>query len=103
MPLGSMRERLLRALDSSNRNDYYPYILAERRNEMNAKTSLAKVLAGLSEKEALAIYNALSQWADNERNTMDEMDEVDAEQESAVSAIEAVVEKCEMEIAKLAE
>jgi hypothetical protein len=98
-----MRKRLRLVLDGRNRKEYYLPTLAARRNEMNAKTSLAKVLAGLSEKEALAIYNALSQWADNERNTMDEMDEVDAEQESAVSAIEAVVEKCEMEIAKLAE
>lgn len=66
---------------------------------MNART-LETVLAALSPEEAKAVYNALAQWADNERNHLDESEGSwsggpSAEEVKAVALVEGVVQKLE--------
>jgi hypothetical protein len=62
--------------------------------------SLSGVLARLSATQALAVYDALAQWADNERNGLEEADEPDAKHEAQVSAVELVVSRLEAELAR---
>lgn len=64
--------------------------------------SLADILKGLTEAEALHVYNALAQWSDNERNGLEETDEPDPKHEAAVTAVEAVVARLEAELVKAA-
>jgi len=65
-------------------------------------TGLPQILGSLTGEEALHVYNALAQWADNERNGLEEMDEPDPKHVAAVQAVEAVVERLESEIVKAA-
>lgn len=55
------------------------------------------VLAALSPAESRAVYNALAQWADNERNGLEEGagDEMTPSAVKAVSLVESVVERLE--------
>lgn len=62
----------------------------------------AQMLATLSDAEAQAVYNALAQWADNERNGLEEAptftDQEKAElakHDVQVSLVEGVVERLE--------
>jgi len=64
--------------------------------------ALSRILGSLKGAEASAVYNALAQWADNERNGLDETDEPDPKHEAAVSLVEGVVARLEGEIVKLA-
>jgi hypothetical protein len=64
------------------------------------KQRLARVLAGINGDEASAIYNALAQWADNERNGLEETDEPDAKHALAVALVERVVGRLEVEIVR---
>lgn len=64
--------------------------------------ALAQILGSLKGAESLAVYNALAQWADNERNGLEESDEPDPKHEAAVAAVEAVVARLEAEIVKVA-
>lgn len=54
--------------------------------------SIQEVFAQMSPEEAEAAYQALAQWADNERSRddLDDHDEV-----PSLLAVEAVVERCE--------
>lgn len=77
---------------------------------MSVKVSLVRVLSELTEEEARAVYDAISQWADNERNGLEE-DCPHTEPERLahdvrkweVSLVEGVVEKLDAEFVKLAE
>lgn len=60
----------------------------------------AQMLASMSEAEAMAVYNALAQWADNERNGLEETDEPDPKLSAQVGLVEGVVERLEAEIVK---
>lgn len=67
----------------------------------------SQILAALSETEAEAVYNALAQWADNERNGLEEAaPETDQEkrthggQELAVGLVEGVVARLETELVR---
>lgn len=64
--------------------------------------ALTKILGSLKGAESLAVYNALAQWADNERNGLEETDEPDPKLEAQVAAVEAVVARLEAEIVKIA-
>ncbi len=65
---------------------------------MRTSQKLARVLASLSEEEAVSVYNALAQWADNECNGLEECGEPDPDHEKSVSTVEAVVNRLEIEI-----
>jgi hypothetical protein len=60
----------------------------------------AQMLASMSEAEAQAVYNALAQWADNERNGLEETDEPDPKLSAQVALVEGVVERFEAEIVR---
>lgn len=62
--------------------------------------NLQRVLAGVTAAEAEHVYNALAQWADNERNGIEEMDENERNPAHlrAVEAVEAVVARMELEM-----
>jgi hypothetical protein len=64
------------------------------------KISLAKVLAGLNEEQARAVYEALAQWADNE-NSRDDVDDAETEAPN-LKAVNDVVAKLETEFVKIA-
>ena len=64
--------------------------------------ALTKILGSLKGAESMAVYNALAQWADNERNGLEETDEPDPKLEVQVAAVEAVVARLEAEIVKIA-
>lgn len=77
---------------------------------MSSRISLVRVLSELSEEEARAIYEALSQWSDNERNGLEEdCPHTESERlqhdvrEWEVSLVEGVVGKLDTEFVKLAE
>lgn len=70
---------------------------------------LSWVLGSLPPGDAMHVYNALAQWADNERCGLEESSPVteserrDRERaEAAVSAVEQVVERLEAEIVRAA-
>lgn len=63
-------------------------------------SELARILGGVSGTEALAVYNALAQWADNERNGLEETDEPDAKHAATVALVEGVVARLEAELVK---
>jgi hypothetical protein len=60
-------------------------------------TTMQAVLASLSFEESRAVYNALAQWADNERNGLEEGagDEMTPSEVKAVPLVESVVERLE--------
>lgn len=60
-------------------------------------TTMKEVLAALSPAEYRAVYNALTQWVDNERNGLEEGagDEMTPSAVEAVSLVESVVERLE--------
>jgi hypothetical protein len=59
-----------------------------------------QILSKLTKPEALAVYNALAQWADNERNGLEETDEPDAQQAATVGLVEGVVGRLEAELVR---
>jgi glucose-6-phosphate isomerase len=67
--------------------------------------SMVKVLGGLSEVQAKAVYDALAQWADNEANFLMDADERDVKPADAerLSNVQAVVEALELELVALAD
>lgn len=66
-------------------------------------TTLRRVFSNLSEREARALYEALAQWADNERCGFEETDEPTQELYQRVALVEGVVERLEEHFAELAE
>ncbi len=67
------------------------------------KAALVQAIAALPEAGTMAVYNALAQWADNERNGLDETDQADADALAQLSAVDRVVDAAETAIARLAE
>lgn len=63
---------------------------------------LAAILGSLSEREAFHVYNALAQWADNERNGLEETEPSaeTAKHNAAVACVESIVRLLEAEIAR---
>lgn len=51
-------------------------------NMATTKPTLRSVLAAVTPEQALAVYNALAQWVDNERNGLPEEDEPHDEEET---------------------
>lgn len=64
--------------------------------------TLESVLSTVTASEARAIYDALAQWADNERNGIEESDTADPEHIARVSLVENVVGRLEVVFASLA-
>ncbi len=68
-----------------------------------SKQTMQAILGALSIEESRAVYNALAQWVDNERNALPEEGEQeepgDAEAKRAVALLEGVVDKLETVIA----
>ena len=70
-----------------------------------SKLIIARALAALTDEQALHVYNALAQWADNERNGLDEAsvftesDKAEhAKHELEVATVESVVASIELEL-----
>jgi len=66
--------------------------------ERRRPVSLARIFHAVSEEEARAIYDALAQWADNERCGVDE----DVPETKALVSVEGVVSRLEADLARLA-
>jgi hypothetical protein len=63
----------------------------------------------MSQEEAMGVYNAIGQWADNQRNFVEENEDCTFDDlvtpaiRQQLAAVEAVVEACEGEIAAAVE
>jgi hypothetical protein len=70
---------------------------------MSPKSALARAIANLTEEQAMQAYNALAQWADNERIGLEETyDAPTAEKLAQVETVEGLVEAYETELVQLA-
>lgn len=74
---------------------------------MSKAASMASVFACLTEEQARAVYDALAQWADNERNGLDEADPGTAQEQreharlsAQVALVEGVVADLEAELVR---
>jgi hypothetical protein len=70
------------------------------------KPTLRSVLASVTPEQALAVYNALAQWVDNERNGLPEEHEPHDEEETRarrnMTQVQEVVDKLDAVIATYA-
>lgn len=70
---------------------------------MNIKAAITRAIAGMTQEQAMGVYNALAQWAENTsvglEETWDPGDPMFSKEAAAVEPATLVVEACEAEMA----
>jgi hypothetical protein len=70
---------------------------------MSVRAALVTAVSSLSEEEARAFLLALGQWADNQRNYVEEEDEPDPAEVARLQAADKVVDAGDAALAALAD